>query len=596
MGMGMLRGWGGLAATFLFTATLSLTAGHTARGAAFTVTNTLDSGPGSLRQAVLDADASVGLDIITFSIPGPAPHTIALFSSVDITDPVIIDATTQPGFAGTPVVELVGFAMAPPGPALVITSGGSTVRGLAIGGFDTAISINGGAAGGNVIAGDYIGTDFTGELARFNFRGIVITELSGNKIGGTNAADRNVISANYTGILTIRHTINNVIQGNFIGTDATGSLPLGNNDGIVFLAGFTTNRVGGTAPGAGNVIAANHNDGIEFNGSAGNNTQGNWIGTNQTGAAGLGNGNNGIFVNFGCCNQIGGTSPAARNVISGNGGDGILISHPFFGTTVRGNWIGLSTSGSALGNAHYGIDIHATNPLDVAGQGDSLLANVISANAAAGGSAIRMTEGANRTVVQGNLVGTDPSGTAPVGNFGDGVIVDGAPRTTIGGPGAGNTIAFNAGAGVNVLSGNGASISENSIFANGGLGIDLAPAGVTPDDRRDGDIGANDLQNFPDLKSAPSTGTSGSVHGILDSVPNSAFRIEIYVNASCDPSGNGEGRTLVGIVDVTTSNGGIAPFNVPATFAPGDYLTATATDVNGSTSEFSGCLQATAAD
>jgi titin len=591
----MLRKGCALITTAVLTVALSVAAGEPARSAIFTVTTTNDSGPGSLRQAILDANAAPGLDTIAFSIAGAAPHTIVLLSALDIDDPVVIDATTEPGFAGAPVVELIGAAI-PQDNALVVTSGGTTVRGLAIGGFGAAIVIDRGT-GGNLIVGDYIGTDASGTVARGNGTGIFISDLSNNRIGGTSAADRNVISGNGDGIVTLVHTINNIIQGNYIGTDASGTLPLGNYNGIVFLSGFNTNLVGGSSPGAGNVIAANSNDGIELNGSAGNTIQGNYIGTNAAGASGLGNANNGVFVNFGCCNLIGGFDAGSRNVISGNGGDGILISRPFLGTTVRGNWIGVAPSGTGtLGNAKFGVDIHFTNPNAIPGQGDRLFGNVISGNGFAGGSGIRITDGANRTVVQGNLIGTDPSGNAAMGNFGDGVVVDSAPGTRIGGDDAGNTIAFNAGIGVNVLAGTGATISDNSIFANGALGIDLAPSGVTPNDKRDGDAGANELQNFPELQSAVSRGTSGTVRGKLDSVASSSFRIEVFGNAACDPSGNGEGQTFLGAADLTTNNGGNGEFALTAAFAPGDYITATATDASGNTSKFSGCLLATAPD
>src|SRR5438093_2002094 len=529
----MLRKGYAFVTTAVLTVALSVATGGPVRGAIFTVTTTGDSGPGSLRQAVLDGDAGAGRDRIAFSRAGAAPHTIALLSSRQIDDPVVIDATTEPGLADAPVVEHIGTSMDPPDSALLITSGGSTVRGLAIGGFTAAIVINGGRSG-NVIAGDYIGTDASGEVALPNSTGIFVSNLSNNRIGGTTAADRNVISGNGDGILMLVHTINNVIQGNYIGTDASGTLALGNYNGIVFLSGFNTNLVGGSSPGAGNEIAANSNDGIELNGSAGNTIQGNYIGTNAAGASGLGNANNGIFVNFACCNLIGVFSGGARNVICGNGCDGILISHSFLGTTVRGNWIGLTPSGTGtLGNAKFGVDIHASNPFAIPGQGDRLFGNVISANGAAGGAGVRIADGANLTVLQGNFIGSDPSGTAAMGNYGDGIVVDSAPGTAIGGDAAGNTIAFNEGVGVNVLAGTGATISDNSIFANGGLGIDLAPAGVTPDDKRDGDVGANQLQNFPDLQSAVSRGTSGTVRGKLESVPSSSFRIEAFGSA-CD--------------------------------------------------------------
>ena len=259
----MLRKGYALIATAVLVVGLSVAAGEPARGAIFTVTTATDSGPGSLRQAILDANAAPGLDTIAFSIAGAAPHAIALLSALEIDDPVVIDATTEPGFAGAPVVELVGTSTTPPDHALVITSGGSTIRGLAIGGFATAIVINGGTTG-NVIAGDYIGTDASGEVARRNATGVSISHLSNNRIGGTSAADRNVISGNGDGVFTSVQTINNVVQGNYIGTDASGTLPLGNYNGIVFLSGFNTNLVGGSSEGAGNVIAGNNNDGIEL--------------------------------------------------------------------------------------------------------------------------------------------------------------------------------------------------------------------------------------------------------------------------------------------------------------------------------------------
>src|SRR5438132_4359084 len=163
-----------------------------------------------------------------------------------------------------------------------------------------------------------------------------------------------------------------------------------------------------------------------------------------------------------------------------------------------------------------------------------------------------------------------------MGNYRDGIVIDSAPGTTIGGGDAGNTIAFNAGVGVDVLAGSGNTISDNSIFSNGGLGIDLAPAGITPNDKRDGDVGANQLQNFPDLQSAASGGSSGTVRGKLESLPSSSFRIEVFGNAACDPSGNGEGQRFLASADVMTNNGGNGEFAVTAAFAPSDYITATA--------------------
>jgi len=160
-----------------------------------------------------------------------------------------------------------------------------------------------------------------------------------------------------------------------------------------------------------------------------------------------------------------------------------------------------------------------------------------------------------------------------------------AVNNTIGGTtaGAGNTIAFNTQDGVAVLSGTRNAILGNSIFSNTGLGIDLEPDGVTPNDPDnpdtpaidpDADTGANNLQNFPDLD-----------QGKLISTPNTFFRIEFFTNPECDPSANGEGKTFLSATTATTNNNGEATFVIPS----GENLTATATDPNTNTSEFSKC-------
>src|SRR3989442_15881445 len=144
----MLRKGYAIITTAVLTIALSAAVADPARGAMFTVTTSNDSGPGSLRQAILDANTAPGLDTIAFSIVGLAPHPIALLSPLEIDDPVVIDATTEPGFAGAPVVELTGTSMDPPDRALVITSGGGTVPDPATGGVVAPLSMLGRATGG----------------------------------------------------------------------------------------------------------------------------------------------------------------------------------------------------------------------------------------------------------------------------------------------------------------------------------------------------------------------------------------------------------------------------------------------------------------
>jgi uncharacterized protein (DUF2141 family) len=264
--------------------------------------------------------------------------------------------------------------------------------------------------------------------------------------------------------------------------------------------------------------------------------EGNYVGTDASGTADVGNGN-GVGIIRGTNNRIGGTTPGARNVISGNDENGVELT------------------------------VVATNNL-----------------------------------VQGNYIGTQTDGSSALGNTGDGVhFVDpgaNASNNTIGGTasGAANTIAFNGRAGVYVGSGMGNAILSNSIFSNGGLGIDLRPRGVTPNDPGDADTGANNLQNFPVLTSVSGSGGGTTVQGTLNSEANKTYRLEFFSSPSCDPSGHGEGKTFLGSLSVTTDGSGNASFTFSSGTAvsSGDSVTATATDPANNTSEFSRCKQAEA--
>ena len=184
----------------------------------------------------------------------------------------------------------------------------------------------------------------------------------------------------------------------------------------------------------------------------------------------------------------------------------------------------------------------------------------------------------------GNLIGTAADGITALPNQDYGIGVQIGSGNVIGSSASPNVIAFNAGAGVVVGAGTANAISGNAIFSNGGLGIDLGTAGVTPNDAGDADTGANNLQNFPVLAAA-----SGGVHGTLNSAPNGAFRIQFFGNTACDASDNGEGATFLGATSVATDANGTATIPYfPA--AVGQFVTATATDSSNNTSEFSACV------
>ena len=213
--------------------------------------------------------------------------------------------------------------------------------------------------------------------------------------------------------------------------------------------------------------------------------------------------------------------------------------------------------------------------------------NVISGNTGIG---IRIDY--NQNLVKGNLIGTRADGTGALGNGSHGVFVHVVGPNTVGGtePRAGNTIAFNGGDGISVL-GSSETLSSNSVHSNLGLGIDLDPDGVTPNDPGDGDGGANAGQNFPVISSAQNTGAATAIQGSLHSTVSASFRIELFSSTACDPSGHGEGESFLGFTTTTTDGSGNATFSsvLPTPVAPGRVVTATATSASGNTSELSLC-------
>lgn len=620
----------------------------------FVVTNANNHGTGSLREAITNANATVGVDTIVFNIPGSGVKLIKLLNALpDITDAVVIDGTTQPGYAGLPLIELDGTLLGSNGSGIVIKAGGSTVRGLALGGFGN-LGIWLSSSDNNLIQGNHIGLDATGTAARPNSTGMRLSNSSNNIIGGTTAAARNVISGNRFDGVEIGGN-GNVVQGNYIGTNAAGTAAIPNDISGVSIPStqFSNNVIGGTAPGAGNLISGNQT-GINTQGTA-TTIQGNLIGTDPTGTQKVGNVGGGIIAR-GPNTQIGGLTPAARNIISGNGtgvhseGAGSKIEGNFIGTditgtsplgniamgvtatntliggttpearniisangnsfggfgnvalgfntfgpgaTVQGNYIGTDVTGTKMfpntdEGIQSGITVFSNN--HVIGGTDAGAGNVISGN----DLGIRLgglSSPPSGVVVQGNIIGLNAQGTAPLPNFLLGISVAG-DNNIIGGiqNGAANKIAFNGLAGVEVNTGAGNSIRGNSIFSNGGLGIDLDfTSGVTPNDLGDLDFGANNLQNFPVVMSVFSNGGNTTIQGTLNSTPNTTFQIDFYSNAAVDGSGHGEGALFFNTTPVTTDASGNATFNVtfPMALPTGRTITATATSPSGSTSEFS---------
>ncbi|MEM6794025.1 MAG: hypothetical protein AAF725_08570, partial [Acidobacteriota bacterium] len=266
----------------------------TAAVGCLTVTTTADSGTGSLREAIACANAESGLDTITFAIDGDGPHVITLASDLpEIDDPVVIDGSSQPGnsqvcseaIADRPDYGVVidGDGVATAIFELASGSGGSTIQGLNLrGATSSGLTAIASGVGGLTIRCNFIGTDETGLTADANEIGITVASVGDVTIGGTDPGDGNLISGNTSqGVFLLGSTASGVVQGNFIGTDRTGAADLGNGGfGIHLLISTGTVTVGGLADGAGNVIAYNAAGFVDATDTTGHTVRGNSIFSN----------------------------------------------------------------------------------------------------------------------------------------------------------------------------------------------------------------------------------------------------------------------------------------------------------------------------
>ena len=463
------------------------------RGGAATlvVTNANDSGLGSLRQAILDANATNGLDTVTFKISGTGVHTITLLAALPlITDSVVIDGTTQSNYAGSPLIELNGTS-AGSSPGLRLLAANSTIKGLALNRFVAqGLLIQG--AGSNVVQANFIGTDPSGTIARGNsLQGIWLNGSSGNQIGGTHATQGNLISGNGDVGLYLLNSASNTIQGNFIGTMVSGTTALANGNNGIFLANSPGNLVGGTALETRNVISGNQGSGLYLDGSGttGNLIQGNYIGTHTNGNLAIPNSGDGVTLDSAPGNTIGGTDTGAGNLLSGNTQGGVGLN----GTgadknVIQGNLIGTSASGlAALGNNYSGITIFAGSSNLVGGTLTGAR-NIISANKLFG---VYITNSVGN-LVQGSYIGLDVTGTNALGNAESGVALENASLNTVGGAAtaarnviSGNSkdgiVIFGAAATGNLIQGNyiGPDVTGQSALTNKLCGVHVQSQGNT---------------------------------------------------------------------------------------------------------------------
>lgn len=594
--------------------------------ATFTVTTTSDSGPGSFRQAIKDANATDGESRIVFDLPisdpgrdpvtgafvfepllDPSPGFYSTLLPHVLASTITIDGYSQPGAhpntlaAGDDAMILIRIHGTHQGPGSVglrfAFNDAVTVRGLAITGFTMSTPVPGaeGAYGGwgidfdapyGFVEGNFVGVDETGTTAGPNAFGVMISNAGFASwrhatVGGTTPPARNVVSGNVTSNIGVfPNGFGAVIAGNFIGTNASGTAAVGTTSNG-FVTDSSALTIGGTVPGAGNVIAGSAinvdvNDLLSYGIVEDNLVQGNRIGTDPTGTKKVAGSYTGIAITSGpSANTVGGTTAAARNVIAGNALWGMWIGAAVTDTIIQGNYVGVDASGvAALGNGDDGI-FHA--PVDVTtevapvantiGGAVASAGNVIAGNGKHGleivGSARYGTD-LEGSVVYGNRIGVGADGTTPLPNAQHGILLGARATNNVIGAvqnGLGNVIARNGGDGIRIDPGPSAwgddgrndAVRGNAIFANGGAGVRVASGVFHPIQGNaihdDGGLGIDLDPEGPNAVSACNESTSG---------PNQ------LQNAP-----------------VLTAGGG------------GTFVTATATDPSGNTSELSNCVAAT---
>ncbi|MFD2516385.1 MopE-related protein [Salinimicrobium flavum] len=551
----------------------------------YIVTNNSDSGSGSLREAITLANSDPAKDNILFDIPGEGPHRITLLSVLpDIIEPIQLDGTSQPGYSWeSPQIIVDGNGVVFSGFNLIGNSSGSTIKGFVIGGFfdsvnpsnSTPAGVIANNTGSHTIAGNFIGIEADGSTKLYNRNGILLVNSSDNTIGGIQAIDRNIISGNFRGIVIdggANYSLiseRNKITGNFIGTNSLGLASVSNNIGIYFR-NANNNIIGGASEFEINIISGNLDQGISIAGHQ-NKIFGNHIGIGTDGSP-VPNGNlndnvvSGVGINIRgrefyedplpTGNLIGGANPGEGNIISGNEqgayeyGSGTIVFGNRIGTDITGNIPIPNVSGGIEMGGEYYI-LGGPNP----GEG-----NIISSNGGLG----QVEAVGKYGKIQGNLIGTDASGEAPLAPNAPGIFSFGGESILIGGvnEGEGNIIAgddyavldleftnnwrifnniigfensINRGGVIKLDSGTDivlggieagmsniirggnygviientwdfggyamqAKVSGNSIYGNSLMGIDILPFGLNSNDPGDADAGHNRLQNFPVLE------------------------------------------------------------------------------------------------
>jgi len=480
------------------------------------VENLDDSGPGSLREALDNAAPGDRIIFHEDFFPPETPGTISILSELPHiwVDGLTIDAVGRG-------VILDGSSMPPESIGLFLHADHTIIQGLQVQGFSLygislegatncliggdrlagegnvisgnsgrGIRLDGPTTSNNIIAGNIVGADPSGMAALPNGQeGILIWfGAHHNTIGGLLPGYGNLISGNGgSGIVVMGNgTDYNVIQGNLIGTDLTGDGTLGNGRGIEISEGSNDTLVGGDTVAARNVIASNHSAGIRISGISTDDTlvRGNYIGLNSSGTQPLPNNYGGVAILAGAKRTVvGGNTPEQRNIISGNRTEGVFIQDSYTtGTMIQGNYIGTDPTGTmAIPNQSHGVEVRWAADSLIGGAGTleacTGACNLISGNQGAG--IVAGGPGTTGNIIQGNFVGSDLNGELALGNGQEGVRIDiYATGNQVGGElsGSGNLIRFNREGGVTLASTSATNLlTGNRIDDNHGVAIRYQP-------------------------------------------------------------------------------------------------------------------------
>lgn len=563
--------------------------------AVFSVSSNADSGAGSLRQAILSANNTPGSDSILFSLPENS-RVIQLQNPLPfVTDSVVIDATSQEGFSGLPLVALDGSLITSPIPSgIVVSTSNSAIRGLHIYGFDYGITVMGGSE--NRIELNALGTDPTGTLQVSNRKlGIYLIDTSNNRIGGSTLLG-NLISGNpEAGIRIDGASSQNIIAGNLIGTDLDGATSGGPQQYGVLISSGSANIVGTNGDDVdddleGNLISGNIQAGVTISGSSQNIVAGNLIGTDFYGLQGITGQTNGIEVNFGSeDNRVGTNGDGVgddweRNTISANTEAGIYV---FQATTnlIAGNYIGLMIDGiTPLGNGNSGIvidDQSNSNQIGIPGAPNYIADN--------GAFAVFLRNSSSNRL-RSNIIGLGVDQGSILANSVGAIRIRGGSLNTIGGATIAeqNTIAFADTVAIIVDSNS----LRNTLTGNSYLGsqnfvIDLNNDGSSVNDEMDPDAGPNGLQNTPVIDAAVMDDQQTLIAGHINTTAYTRVIVEVLAGQSIHPSP----LNLIPLqrLEVITDKEGNATWStsLASSIAPNDYLVALAHVAGSGTSELS---------